>query len=132
MLEKEGCSVSIQKFSIFDDWHYTNFKEIDGSSREQYLEDTHLEKFSLTDFTLNSQWKCTLITSLEGGMYRDFSFSFPTQGFTSALEKTNDQALDAFYEKVTAMINDVLSHRPCRENFVAASMGVEYSVLCAP
>ena len=128
ILEKEGCAVSIQKFSIFDDWQYTNFKEIDISSREKYLEDTHLEKFSLTNFTLNNQWECTLITSLEGGTYRDFSFGFPTQGLISTLEKADDEAIEAFYEKVTTMINDTLSRGQCKKNFVAASMGVEYSV----
>lgn len=132
ILEKERCSVSIQKFSIFDDWHYTNFKEIDTLSREKYLEDTHLEKFSLTNFILNNQWECTLITSLEEGMYRDFSFGFPTQGLISIIEKTSDEVLDnaieAFYEKVTTIINDALSREQWKENFVAASMGIEYSV----
>lgn len=132
VIEKAGYSVSIQKFRIFDDWHYTNFKEIDSSSRDRYLEDPCLDKFSLTNFTLNDNWECTLITSLEGGNYRDFSFGFPTQGLISTPEKAVDEALDdaiaAFYEKVTTMINDTLKHRQCKKSFIAASMGVEYSV----
>lgn len=128
VLEKGGYAVSIQKFSIFDDWHYTNFQEIDISSRDRYLEDPRLDKFSLTNFTLNDNWECTLITSLEEEAYRDFSFGFPTHGLISASEKAVDDAIEAFYEKVATMINDTLSHGQFRESFVAASMGVEYSV----
>ncbi len=127
-LEQAGLSVSIETFSLFDDWHYTNLTDIDLAHVGMYVNDASLKKFSRADLMLDHQWKCVLITSHSEGTYRNFSFGFNTKHFAQSAESNLDDCISFLYEKATDMINDALGQEQFQERFLAASMGVEYSV----
>jgi hypothetical protein len=127
LLEREGLYANIKKMIIFDDWKFTNQTQVDLNTLDLNMSDIFLKKFTATYFIVNGRWRCTLLTSFEDA-YFDLSFGLDTNDLLSPGENDIDPYVLVLYDQVTDIINDTFGKGPLKERFIAASMGVEYSV----
>jgi len=124
LLTMEGLDIRIQEMRAFDDWKYTNEVSIDTSSIDINTSTIFLEKFTLVHFVVNNNWKCVLITSLIEDIYIDLSFGLHVADLPKNSDNDIDTSLRHFYDKAIDIINMYSN----KDIFIAASMGVEYSV----
>jgi hypothetical protein len=127
LLEMQGLHANIRKINIFDDWCYTNQRNLGPDAIERDLDALFLEKFTRTSFIINNTWRCTLITSFEDA-YLDLSFGINTDDFTQNKVNNKEDHIALLYDKITDIIIDNVKEPPLKELFLVASMGLEYSV----
>jgi hypothetical protein len=127
LLKMEGLYIHIQEIRVFDDWSYTNDMNIDTSSIDINTSNIFLEKFTLIHFIINDDWKCVLITSFTEDAFIDLSFGLSIEDLSRTYGDIN-AALLLFYNSILNSININVNTINIKDTFVAASMGVEYSV----
>lgn len=126
--EMEGLYVNIQGMRVFDDWEYTNEKIIDKEFIDVNMHDNLLQKFMLINFIVNRKWKCVLITSFLDNKYMNLSFGLDIDGFLECEEAARDDLIMKLYNQVADFIDIHIGEGKLKSLFIAASMGIEYSV----
>lgn len=125
LLAREGLQVSsIEHMSIFDDWQYTNEVHLEPSVIDLDASDIFLQKFTLMHFTVNQKYRCSLITSLEDNCL-DLSFGLQINDLAPPDDCDIDDYIQTLYDKTTD-INKQMDEQPFHDDFIAASMGVEF------
>lgn len=127
VLEQEGLSVEIKDMRVFDDWNYTHETRVDLKSLDLDRSDLFLKKFTLSHLVVNRTWNCVLITSFGDG-YLNLSFGLDTNDLLRPGQTDYDGQVAVVYDRVADRLNETMSHPLWSELFLAASMGVEYSV----
>ncbi len=127
LLKMEGLYVSIQEMRAFDDWNYTNEVNIDTASIDISTSNIFLERFTLIHFIVNNNWRCVLITSLIEDAYIDLSFGLGVENL-KIIDNDISISIELLYNKIVDVINSNINKKYFKNNFVATSMGVEYSV----
>lgn len=126
-LDMHGLHISIEHMQIFDNWQYEHMTTIDPASLDIETSDILVTKFTLLRLEINNTWKCTLITSFEDE-YVNLSFGIDSNVLIARAHNDIDSSLLFLYNKATDLMNDSLSQKSLAESFLAASMGLEYSV----
>lgn len=131
ILEDQGFSIDLEEFSAFDGWKYANATEITCTLIELQASTVFLERFTRIYFILNNAWRCTLLTSLIDEIddaYINLSFGLDTDDLVIADIEDINKYLMELYDRITDVIVEHVNEEPFKDRFLAAAMGVEYSV----
>lgn len=123
----ENLSVTMWEIRVFDDWHYTNETLLDPGTLDLATSNIFLKKFVLLSFVVNAQWNGTLITSFEDDII-NVSFGLDIGDVQKAGKQAQDHFLAQLFTSVIALLNQMNGNKKFQEHFLAASLGVEYSV----
>ncbi len=83
-------------------------------------------------FVVDNRWKCTLLTSFLDASVINLSFGLDIGCLVSAENEYNNEQreifLSPFFDKVISIIDYYINKETFKESFIAASIGIEYSV----
>lgn len=127
LLERKGLYISIEHAKAFDNWQYENMSDISQDVIELDTSDIFLKKFTLINFSVNKTWPCVLITSFEDA-YLDLSFALDSEPLIGRTHNDINVIKSFIYDEIIEAIDKSLSQKIFKGRFLAASMGVEYSV----
>jgi len=128
LLEARALNTRFVEMRVFDDWKYTNEVIIDTSSIDIYTSNVFLNNFTLVHFIINDKWRCVLLTSLVEDIYIDLSFGLQVDDLLQYKENNSEDAVLFLYNRVTDVIDTTSSKQYFKDRFIAASMGIEYSI----
>jgi hypothetical protein len=119
-----GLNIRVEEMKAFDDWTYANETKVDFSSLDLKTSSLFLEHFTLTHFVVNDHWHGGLITSFED-MYIELGFWLSLE---DVMRTGKNDLIQHFYDRLTLCIDEYCHWEPRSGSFLAASMGIEYSV----
>lgn len=128
LFEKKGLYVKVQSILVADDWTYKNERTIDEESIENFVHDVCLEPITLVQCVVNRLWDCTLIVSQLEGEPNNISFGASARYFQAPAGYDGGDIMLFWYDVITDFIDEICWQEPLGACFLAASLGIEYSV----
>ena len=127
LLARQGYVVSIHDILVFDDWTYANQRHLPVAVVGQ-ADTLFLQKFSRIAFLVNNRWNCTLLTATSESGSIEWSLALNTDELVHLLQGHMNQFVEEFFGYIAHILDDLVGKEPLNKLFVAAAMGIEYSV----